>query len=78
MPELTSPDGSKFRTESPVEITRLKSRGYVEGVPGDRLFHPGDHKIPDVLAYMADNPQDIDRVLEEERAGQARKGILGE
>jgi hypothetical protein len=44
----------------------------------DTTFHPGDHGIPEVLAHLEENPVDAERVLAEERAGKARKGILGE
>lgn len=30
---LYSPDGDKYVTSSPVEITRLKARGYTEDAP---------------------------------------------
>ena len=41
-------------------------------------FDPSDHGIPEVLAYLEENPDDRDAVLALERAGKARKGILGD
>lgn len=81
---LISRDGIPFRSESPTEITRLLSRGYtVEGEPAttfhDELFHPGDHKVDEVQAYLADLvvAGDVHRVIAEEKAGQARVSIVG-
>lgn len=83
MPNLISPDGETFRSESPVEITRLRSRGYtLEGESvvtfADTQFHPGDHKVDEVKAYIALHPEDANRVIAEEKAGQARVTIVGE
>jgi hypothetical protein len=85
-----TPEGGEYTTSDPVEITRLKSgrshflsRREAEdpvaaAADADTTFHPGDHGIPEVLAHLEENPVDAERVLAEERAGKARKGILGE
>lgn len=44
--------------------------------PGE--FDPADHTVSDVVDYMAAHPDDADRVLELERAGRNRVGIVGE
>ena len=48
-----------------------------EAVP----FDPNDHTMPEVLEYLTSpdtSPEEQERVLELERNGKARKGILGE
>lgn len=82
MPNLISPDGVTFRTENPSEIVRLKSRGYaVEGEPvvtvHDTQFHPADHGYREVLDYIAEHPEQANRIIAEEKAGQARISIVG-
>lgn len=41
-------------------------------------FHPGEHNVPEVLAYLESDitPEEHERVIQEERDGKARKGIL--
>lgn len=76
MAKLISPEGESYRTNSPAEVTRLKARGYSVA---EELFHPGDHKVPEVLAYIAANPEDADRVIAEEKASEnPRVTIVGE
>lgn len=83
MPVLISPDGRRYRTEQPAEITRLRNARYtVEGeeeivTVDDTRFHPGDHKVEEVAAYVAEHPEDAARVIAEEKAGKARTGIVG-
>ena len=75
MPNLISPEGESYRTSNPAEVTRLRARGYsVEG----ELFHPADHKVDEVLAYIEANPADASRVIAEERASaKPRTSIVG-
>lgn len=42
----------------------------------DTDFDPGDHTVAEVLEHLEENPADVEAVLESERAGKARKGIL--
>ena len=39
-------------------------------------FDPGAHSVAEVLAYLADHPEDADRVRALEFAGKARKTIV--
>ena len=82
MPTLISPNGAEYRTESAVEITRLRARGYaVEEQPPtvvDEQFHPADHKVDEVLDYMESHPDDVTRIIAEEKAGKARTSIIGD
>lgn len=63
----------------------------VEGVPSDvavadepggdgeeaaGLFDPSQHNAPEVHEYLKANPDDVQRVLELEAAGKARRGIF--
>jgi hypothetical protein len=41
-------------------------------------FDPGEHTVAEVEDYLADNPDDADRVLEAERAGKNRVTLTGE
>ena len=69
----------------------LKNRGYKVGrastsaqEQGDGPFDPAKHNVKDVLAYLQDIPDDdaeahdaeVVRVVEAEKAGQARKSLL--
>jgi hypothetical protein len=39
---------------------------------------PSDGTVDEVNAYLAEHPEDADRVLAAERAGKARVGVLGD
>ena len=39
-------------------------------------FDPGAHTVADVEAYLDEHPDEIDRVLEAERAGKNRTTLL--
>lgn len=42
-----------------------------------REFDPGDHTVGEVLNYLALHPRaNVNRILEQERAGKNRKGII--
>lgn len=48
-------------------------------VESSQLYDPSVHTVDEVNAYLATaDPAEVVRVLEAERAGKARKGILGE
>jgi hypothetical protein len=43
----------------------------------DDLFNPDDHNADDVKAHLATaDPDEFARVMEAEKAGKARKGVL--
>lgn len=45
---------------------------------GAVVFNPAEHKVEDVLAYLADADEaERDRVIAAEAEGQARKSIIG-
>jgi hypothetical protein len=46
--------------------------------PAAAGFDPSDHTVAEVQQYLADHPDDTDRVVELERAGKNRAGIVGE
>jgi len=46
--------------------------------PGEAEYDPADHTVPEVLEYLAEHPEDFDRVIAAEEAGRGRKGILEE
>lgn len=49
-----------------------------EGTPPADLFDPAEHDLDEVRDYLATaSPEEAARVREAERAGKARKGILG-
>lgn len=77
---LFSPEGVPFRTSSALTITRLKTRGYTTEPPKNpELFHPGDHTVPEVQAYLDENPDDAARVIAEEKAtAKPRVSIVGD
>jgi hypothetical protein len=67
--------GAEYRTSNELEIKRLTTGfGYTVKVP---QFDPSEHTVKEVETYLADNPGDAARVLDAERAGQARVSILG-
>lgn len=45
-------------------------------IQGDSEFHPAGNTVEQVLEFLADNPDQVDRVKQEERDGGNRKGIL--
>lgn len=47
---------------------------------GPEEFNPGDHTIDEVKAYLdsIEDETEYDRVLEAERTGKARQGLVGE
>jgi hypothetical protein len=83
MPEFTHPQHGSYRTEIPSEMVRLKASGYTEGgrpvaTVDEQRFHPANKPFQEVLTYINDHPEDADRVIAEEKAGQRRKSIVGE
>ena len=44
----------------------------------DDVFDPGAHTVAEVNDYLAEHPDDADRVLEAERTGKARVSIVGD
>ena len=83
MPVLYSPDGIRYRTEDPLEVTRLKATGYTETQKRpptivDLQFHPVDHSVDEVLTYVAEHPAEAERVIAEEKAGKARVTLVGQ
>ncbi len=55
----------------------VSTEGLVSGGPGaEATFDPGDHTVPDVLAHVDANPDDLGRVLDAELGGKARKTLL--
>ena len=83
MPDFYDRNGTKISTEIPAEAVRLRARGYSEGKqqrPADARFHPGDKSAEEVKAYLASvegNKPEHDRVIAEEKGGQARVSIVG-
>jgi hypothetical protein len=70
--QATSEPGEKRALTPPEETARQDE---TEPKP----FDPGEHKAPEVLAYLKDADDDERaRVLAAEAAGQKRKGILGD
>jgi hypothetical protein len=52
-----------------------------EGGGGEQVeptFDPSAHTVDEVNAYLAEHPDERDAVLEAERAGKGRVGVLGE
>lgn len=39
-------------------------------------FHPAGHSVDEVVSYLNDNSDEVDRIVQEERDGASRKGIL--
>lgn len=44
----------------------------------DKGFDPSDHTVFQVQAYLEDNPDQSEFVLERERAGKARTTLIGD
>lgn len=71
------------RALSPGLARWLRAAGYkvtdLDKKPEKALgYSPDDHKVEDVLKYLAEADKDErDRVLELEKAGKARQGIVG-
>jgi hypothetical protein len=46
--------------------------------PVGEVFDPSEHTVAEVNEYLDANPDDEDRVIEAERAGKARKALIGD
>ena len=72
--------GGKAHVEKAIEENTKKDDAPPAGEtkPGD-AFDPDKHNVADVLAYLESaEPAESERVRAAEKAGQARKGILGD
>lgn len=67
-------------TADPGETRTLTPPAATGGTGLDgKAFDPGEHKAPDVIAYLKDaDDEERARVLAAEADGQKRKGILGD
>jgi hypothetical protein len=55
--------------------------GIIEGGPDPQqsdVFDPGAHTVAEVNDYLAEHPEDADRVLQAEADGKARVSIVGD
>lgn len=80
MTTLISPDGREYRTSNVLEMKRLVNghRYTIKPEDSGTVFHPADHTVKEVVAYIKDHPDDADRVRDEELAGQARSSIVSD
>jgi hypothetical protein len=83
--------GASYATSDPAEILRLRvSRGHTEDkaqaeqeaeaggqADANSLFDPGTHTVAEVIEYLSANPGDYERVMEVERGGKNRAGVVG-
>lgn len=46
-----------------------------EAVPEKEVFHPSGNTVDVVVEYMNENPDEVARIIQEERDGASRKGI---
>lgn len=46
-----------------------------EAVPEKEVFHPAGSNVDEVVEYMRENPDEVARIIQEERDGASRKGI---
>lgn len=72
--------GGKAKVEKAIEENEETDEQppATETKPGD-AFDPDKHNVADVLAYLESaEPAESERVRAAEKAGQARKGILGD
>lgn len=86
---LYAPDGRVVSVALPTVITRLKAQGYTEtapttvAVPDEEnggapvTYDPGEHTVKQVQAFLRDNPELTDQVLDAERAGRHRVELVG-
>jgi hypothetical protein len=76
-PETTpEPEAEGEPAEEPVEEEPAEEDAPEEGAPDE--FDPGEHTVVEVLAYLAEHPEERERVLQAEAEGRGRKGILEE
>lgn len=86
---LATKNGASFtrdvRPQPGSHVTRQPNHSLALAMAGDYVilppeqFDPADHTVAEVNAYLdTAEPAEQVRVLEAERAGKARKGILGE
>jgi hypothetical protein len=76
------PAGFEDQLGRHIPTTRTQPRSSrvreIAGDYGDEVpdFDPRDATVPEVNAYLEENPEDVQRVLDLERSGAARTGIL--
>lgn len=84
---LYAPDGSgAVDVSSPREATNLRAAGYRDTpptaitveTPDDRVvFDPSQHTVEQVQAFISEHPEFTEQVLDAERAGKNRAGLIG-
>lgn len=75
-PTMEPQEGTRY-TNNPNPARALEDAGYA--LVESALLNPADRTVAEVNAYLAhSDPAEVVRVLEAERNGKARKGILGE
>lgn len=74
-PERT-PQGEEVQGEDRVLGVEEQEGSPPAGAVRDAEFDPSYHTVIEVNEYLASHPEDRDRVLEAERSGRERKGIL--
>lgn len=73
------PDATGRAERGETDDDVLREHGHDVPVPANApTFDPQQHTVAEVNDHIERNPDDRDRVLDAERAGQGRKGILGE
>lgn len=76
--EMFPEDWETVSDDTPTLVEELRAAELADA-DGGGFFDPADHSVPDVLAYLegADDDERT-RVLDAERAGKARVGVLGD
>lgn len=87
--KLYDAEGRSVTVRSAVEATNLRSAGYSDTPPtavevpaadpagGAVQYDPADHTVEQVQAFLAEHPEHADAVLESERQGKNRAGLVG-
>ena len=78
-PEVPEGEGEKLDGEGGGEEGpegEVGADGGDEGAPAEG-FNPSDHTVAEVLAYIAENPDQKDVVIAAEKAGKNRTTVVG-
>lgn len=66
----------RLKAELAAANAKLAEAGLLEDDSAGDRFDPAEHKVDEVLAHVDANPDDLDRVIDAELGGKARKTLL--
>ena len=75
-PETTPEVGPESGVDE--DSAPAETEAEADGTGENSTYDPGEHTVAEVEQYLAEHPEETEAVLAAERAGRARKGLVGE